>query len=138
MTKEIITIDISALALIEQDGDKFLINPKAEEALLKFIELRARMEELETRIKESLGLAMEQMKTKKIEGEAVKAIKRVYGSKYEVTDPEVAKALGLVKEKITYTPDTKEIDLMAEESGELPDGIKLKDRAEQVTISEIK
>lgn len=140
MPKDLIKIefDTSPLTLVEQDGDKFLINPKAEEGWIKVNELKKRIEEIEQKMKEALGKAMDVMNTKKIEGDLIKAIKRVYGSRYEVVDQEIAKTVGIMKEVISYKIDTEVVDKMIEDTGALPEGIKLKDRAEQVTITEIK
>lgn len=141
-----ITVDSSAivvvdtlLPIIEKEGDKCIFNPKFEEGMAKFRELKNRVEEAEKQLKEFLSKVMDEAHTKKIEGDTVVAYKRIYGSKYEITDVEVAKAMGVVVEvPATWKPDSKEIERLLKDSGQLPDGIKLKDKDMQVTISDAK
>lgn len=137
-SKDLITIDTSAIALVEQDGDKFLLTSKAEEGLQKFLDLKKQVEEVDKLIKEKLGNQMKALNCTKIEGEGITVIRRYYGERFEVYDPEMVKQTGFAKEIVVTKPDTKMIEEFTETTGELPEGIKLRERNESVSISEIK
>lgn len=137
-TKDLVTIDLSTLALIEQDGDKFLIDPKAEDALLALLDLEQKVENVKDLIKTKLGEAMRALNCQKIEGENVKVSRRFYGERYEIDNRDISLELGMAKKVETVKPDSKAIDEYVKDTGDLPEGIKLKERNESVTISEVK
>lgn len=137
-SSQIIVVD-TLLPIIEKDGDNAIFNPEFEKGLAAFRELQRQVDEADKKIKEVLSRVMDEAHTKKIEGDNVKAYKRIYGSKYEITDIEVAKAMGVAIEvPATWKPDSKEIERLLKDSGQLPDGIKLKEKDMQVTISDAK
>jgi len=137
-SKNLVTIDLSTLALIEQDGDKFLIDPRAEDALLALLDLEQKVETVKELIKTKLGEAMKALNCQKIEGENVKVSRRFYGERYEIDNKNIAMELGMAKKVETVKPDGKAIDEYVKDTGELPEGIKLRDRNESVSISEVK
>ena len=137
-TKDLVTIDLSALALIEQDGDKFLIDPRAEDALLALLDLEQKVETVKELIKTKLGDAMRAINCQKIEGENVKVSRRFYGERYEIDNRDISLELGMAKKTESVKPDGKAIDEYVKDTGELPEGIKLKERNESVSISEVK
>jgi hypothetical protein len=136
--KNLVTIDISTLALIEKDGDKFLIDARAEDALLALLELEQKVEDVKDLIKTRLGDEMRKLNCQKIEGENVKVSLRFYGERYEVDNRDIALELGMAKKVESIKPDTKTIDEYVKDTGDLPEGIKLRERKESVTISEVK
>jgi len=136
--KNLVTIDLSTLALIEQDGDKFLIDPKAEDALLALLDLEQKVETVKDLIKTKLGEAMKALNCQKIEGENVKVSRRFYGERYEIDNRDIAMELGLAKKVETVKPDSKAINEYVKDTGELPEGIKLRERNESVSISEVR
>lgn len=136
--KDLITIDVSAIALIEQDGDQFLLSTSAEDGLQAFMELKHKVEEVETLIKEKLGEQMRAMNCVKVEGEGVKVVRRYYGERYEITDPVIAEGLGLAKKIVSVKPDGKAIDGYVKETGEMPEGVKLRERTESISFAGVK
>lgn len=137
MTKKdtIVKFDISAMTVVQEEGKNFIFEPAAEDALLNWIEFKRRVEEADALVKEMLSAEMDKLNIKRIDGDGVRATKRVYGGKYQITDPEIAEALGVVKVSKTVRPDTKVIEQMAEETGSLPEGVELRERSAQVSIS---
>ncbi|MCX7911143.1 MAG: hypothetical protein N2505_06165 [Endomicrobia bacterium] len=134
-----ITLDTKQLDLIVKDGDKFLVSREGEKALLKFLEIKKRLEEAEEKLKELIKKRMEEEKITKVEGENVKIIKRFFGNRYKVKDPELVKQTGFGKVKEYVLPDNEAIETYIEETGKLPDGIEINDkRQEQVVISSTK
>lgn len=138
INKDLITIDLSTLDLIEKDGDKFLIDARAEDALLALLELEQKVEDVKDLIKIRLGNEMRKLNCQKIEGENVKVFLRFYGERYEVYNRDIALELGMAKKVELIKPDTKTIDEYVKDTGDLPEGIKLRERKESVTISEVK
>lgn len=138
MAKDLVTIDLSALSQIEQDGDKFIVSAEAEDALIRLIELKQQIAEVEDAIKQSLSDSMRSLNCVKIEGESVKVTRRFYGDRFELFDPELAVSQGMAEKEIKYKPDAKMIANFQKETGELPDGVKLRERTESVTITEVK
>lgn len=137
-TSEIVTIDTSAIALIEKDGDQFLLDPRAEDGILAFIELKKRVDEVEKLIKEKLAEQMKAMNCIKIEGDAVKVARRYYGERYEIYDPVMAEGMGFAKKIVSVKPDAKAIDEYVKDTNELPEGIKLRERTESISFSGVK
>ena len=136
--KDLITIDLSALKVIEQDGDKFLMTANAEDALEALIELKKEVAFVEDKIKESLGKAMQAINCVKIEGETIKVTRRFYGDRFEIYDRDLALASGFAVEEVKVKADTKQIDMYQKDTGELPEGIKLRERTESISIATVK
>ncbi|MCM8788049.1 MAG: hypothetical protein NC935_08390 [Candidatus Omnitrophica bacterium] len=111
------------------------MSKEGEEALLKFWEMKKKIQEAEEKLKELIKEKMDAEKIVKVEGEKVKIIKRAFGSKYKVIEPEVAKQLGFGKVKEYVYPDNEKIELFLESEGCLPEGIIENKRDEQVVIS---
>lgn len=135
---DIVKIDTSAIALIEKDGDQFLLDPRAEDGILAFIELKKRVEEVEKLIKDKLAEQMAAMNCIKIEGDAVKVTRRYYGERYEITDPVIAEGMGFAKKIVMTKPDAKAIDEYVKDTQELPEGVKLRERTESVSFTGVK
>lgn len=138
-TSALITIDTAAFSLIEQDGDRFLLDPRAEDGLRQLLELEAKITEVKQMVKDKLAVAMRKIKCTKIEGEDLKVSRRYYGSKYEMTDQQIAVGLGLATKKVVTTTvlDSKAVDQYIKETDSMPDGVKLKDRTESIVIQEV-
>lgn len=130
-----LSITIKEKDLIVKDGDKFLVSKEGEEALERFYELKKKVEEAEKKIKEMIKEKMTSEKITKVEGEKVKIVKRFFGSKYKVKEPELVKQTGFGKVKEYVVPDNEAIEVYLEETGQLPEGIEKNEREEQVVIS---
>lgn len=133
-----LSLDTKKLDLIVKDGDKFLVSKEGEEALLKFLEIKRKVEEADKKLKELLKQRMDTEKITKVEGEKVKIIKRFFGARYKVVEPELVRRTGFGKVKEYVSPDIKAIEEYFEAEGELPEGIAENERQEQVFISEAK
>lgn len=138
MNNTSITIDIKPLSLVVEEGGKFLLDPKAEDVLLQWKNFLDKVEEAKQAIEEQLTIAMEKKHLLKIEGKDIKVLRVMTGAKYELFDVELAKAQGFAKEVKRLSPETKAIDEYAKTSGELPEGIKLRDRAAKASIRRTK
>lgn len=131
-----LSITIKGNDLIVKDGDKFLVSKEGEDALLRFYQLKKRVEEAEEKLKELLKKKINEEKITKVEGEKVKIIKRYFGSRYKIVDKELAKQKGYGKVKEIITPDNELIETILEEEGKLPEGVEINDkRQEQIVIS---
>lgn len=130
-----LSITIREKDLIVKDGDKFLVSKEGEGALVRFYELKRKVEEAEKKLKEMIKEKMNTEKITKVEGEKVKIIRRFFGSRYKVKEPELVKQSGFGKVKEYVIPDTEAIEVYLEETGKLPEGIEKNEREEQVVIS---
>lgn len=133
--KNLITIDTTPMLEIVESGDKFLFDPAAEEALVKWKNFLKAVKEADDMVKRKLSDAMGSLNAIKIEGEGVKVTKRAYGSKYELTDPALALGMGFAEEIKKIQVNTKEIERYVKDTEELPEGVKLRDRTATVSIS---
>ena len=134
----IVKFDMNVLDLIEKDGDTFLVDPRAEDVLKQWKEFKEAVEATDKIVKEKIIEKMKQLNTVRVEGEGIKISRRYFGDRYELSDKEVAKNLGLAKEVVWIKPDAPKIDEYVEEVGELPEGVALKERTESIVISETK
>lgn len=135
---DIIKFDMNVLDLIEQHGDKFLVDPRAEDTLIKWKEFKEAVEATDKIVKEKLIERMKQLNTVRIEGQSIRVSRRYFGDRYDLSDKETAKKLGLAKEIVWVKPDAPKIDEYVENIGELPDGVVLKERTESIVITEAK
>lgn len=129
------SITIQEKDLIVKDGDKFLISKEGEEVLVRFYELKRKVEEAEKKLKEMIKEKMISEKITKVEGEKVKIIRRYFGSRYKVKEPELVKQMGFGKVKEYVIPDNEAIEIYLKETGQLPEGIEKNERQEQVIIN---
>lgn len=131
-----LSITIKEKDLIVKDGDKFLISKEGEKSLIKFLEFLKKVREIEEKLKELLKEKMKKEKITKVEGERVKIIRRFFGQKYKVKEPELVKQMGFGKVREYVLPDNEAIEVYLEKTGQLPEGIELNDkRQERVIIS---
>lgn len=138
MNDTAITIDLKPMSMIVEEGGRFLFDPRAEDALQKWLDFLQRVEETKERVKEHLGEEMRKKKIIKIEGQNVKVSRRYFGERYEITDRNLALAQGFAKEVTKTNADGKAIEEYAKTTGELPEGVKLRERTESVVIQEAK
>jgi hypothetical protein len=133
--KQLVTIDLAPLGLIEKDGDRFMINPKAEDTLIKWKDFLKLVKEVDDTIKEKLSESMDATNTLKVEGDRVKVVKQYYGAKYELTDPDLALHMGFaVLDEPKRKIESKVIDKYIKDNGYVPESVKLRERTRKVTI----
>lgn len=130
----IITIDTNGISLVEKDGDKFVLSQDAEAKLAVWMDFLAFVEKTDSDIRAKIAAAMDKDKVKSIRGENVSVVKRLFGARYYAEDMELAKALGMVEETTSFKLDIKQIEQYQKDTGELPDGIALRDRQQHVVI----
>lgn len=133
-----IVIDTKPLSLIIEEGDKFLLDPKAEDVLVNWKNFLDQVEEAKAAIEQRLTEEMEKRNILKIEGKDIKVLRIQAGAKYELYDIDLAKQQGFTKTIERVSPDTKAIDEYSKTTGELPEGIKLRDRAAKASIRRTK
>ena len=137
-TPKTVTFNLNMINLIEKDGEDFLINPKAEEGIIKWLEFKRQIDEVDKIVREKVGENMRKMKCLKVEGDQIVVSRRYFGNKYEIVDRKIADELGFTKVTETVRPDSEEIERYVKDTGELPEGVKLKERTESVIFSETK
>ena len=139
-TKNIITLDLTALDQIAEEAGKFMTTQQSEAFLQRWLEIKEAYKQAEEQIKEKLKTVMEFRNTKKIEGETLYVLKRPAGgiSKYELVDKTLALDLGFAREETVIKIDSSAIDKYVKDTGELPEGVKLAERNESIVISERK
>ncbi len=134
----IVKLDEKQLEMIVKKGDRFLVSKEGEEALVKFYEAKKKFEEAEERLKELLKKEMSKLKITRVDGEKIRLIKRFFGSRFKVKDPEMAKQTGFGKVKEYVSPDVEAIEMFIEKEGKLPEGIEFnEERQEQVVINKV-
>lgn len=136
--KDVISIDTKIIEIFKKEGDKFLFDPKAESVLLKWEEFKELIEKTDQQIKAIMSAKMSENNTLKIDGEKVKVLKSKHGAEFEVIDPEIALQMDFAEKEEKVKPISKNIKEYIKGTGELPEGIKLRDRAYTITISLIK
>lgn len=133
-----LTFNLDALDEIREESGAFVMQPTAESFLRRWLEFKKVVEETDEQIKKRFIALMTPQNVKKIEGEEVSVSRRYYGSRYELTDPQLARDLGFGIEEVRVKPDSKAIDAYVKDTGDLPDGVSLRERTESVTISTVK
>jgi hypothetical protein len=131
---KLITFDTSIIDRVTAEGDKFVFDPTAEEVLLKWEAFKESIEKADEILKEKLGEKMSALNTKRIDGAEIKVMKSAFGSRFEMTDPDLCLQLGLAVTKTSVSIDSKAVDKIMKQGGELPAGLKLKERVEKVSI----
>lgn len=134
MKNKTLSITIPDIHQLATDGEKLIFKKEAEESLVKLLELKQKVDEAIEKVKEAIKQAGEQIlpNFKGVEGEVIKCIYRYYGAKYEIEDEEKAKPF--IIEKVVKTLDYKAIDEIVKQTGDLPEGIKTKEREKQLSI----
>lgn len=177
------------MAAIVFAGDKFVFEPAGEKMLNDWLDFVESVNAAHDKVKEVLLSTMKQNSITKVEGGTINLSSRVFGEKYEITDRDIAMALGFAKTEITVIPkdnvavsdmaaaldkagfivkttknkETKEdvpavkvkadgsiidkymkdarANVVSQEEAEalpLPEGIKLKEREQSLTIKRLK
>ena len=135
---QIVQFKISDIELIKQKGGTLAINPKGEEVIKTYLDLKMRFEEAERALKDKLKEAMIASNCIKIEGDEVKVSKRFFGERFALTDPQLAEAKGFATTELKYKVLPDAVDKAIKMSGDVPEGVVLKDRTESVVITTVK
>lgn len=128
----IISIDTNGISLIQKDGEVFIFSGEAESKLSMWLSFLEFVKEADKEIRSKISRAMDVENTKLVRGEEMVVYKRISGTKYAIEDVEAAK--DFIVQDVKYSPNTKLIDEYYESTGEMPDGIALKERSQTVVI----
>ena len=115
---QIVQFKISDIELIKQKGGTLAINPKGEEVIKTYLDLKMRFEEAERALKDKLKEAMIASNCIKIEGDEVKVSKRFFGERFALTDPQLAEAKGFATTELKYKVQ-KALKVQKDENGQM-------------------
>lgn len=131
--KDIVKIDKAQIVQFASIGEKLVLKRDAEEALIQLLDLKdyidTVVEDVKLKIAEHATTVYPDWKG--VIGDKLKAIYRTYGDKYETDNPEFTKQI------VSTRIDSARIDSYLEEHGELPDGVREKERIPKLVISRI-
>lgn len=131
-----VEIDIDEVAMLVDAGGSFVLNPTAESAILRLLEMQelveGALEAVKAKIQEegrALGDGF-----KGVHGENVSAISRQYGAKYGY-QKEFEEELGdFLQSRVISTVDSDAVEAFVKANGGLPRGIFENDRENKVSI----
>lgn len=133
----LITVDPKEIALLAEEGDKFVFKAEAEDHLIKLLEAQKMIEEAVDSVKKGIAQAGESVNPnfKGVIGDKVRCTYRQYGKKYKFVLNKREELEPFLIEKVWYNIDTGKVEEYLKEVGELPDGIYEADRDHQLSIS---
>jgi hypothetical protein len=133
-----LTIDLDSLVKLTKDGSKIVLEPSAEESIIKLLKLQHKVETAIEKLKEEI--ASEGLKHdpnfKSVESDKLRIWYKFYGSRFEI-DPNRIDEIpeSLYREQKRYYPITKAIDeWTAQGEKDLPMGIVERERAKKLSI----
>jgi len=133
---DIITLDKKELIFAKDEAGKFVITGSAEAYIEKLLAAQQLVEDLIEQAKLVIGVEMTKENLIKIQGGRLSILKRFYGERYEVLDRDFALGQGLANEEIKIKVDSKAVEeWIKKHEGQIPEGIKLRDRVKKVSIS---
>jgi hypothetical protein len=133
-----LTINLDELVKLTKDGSKIVLDPSAEESIIKLLKLQAKVETAIEKLKEEI--ASEGLKYdpnfKSVESDNLRIWYKYYGSRYAIDANRISEIPeSLYKEQKRYYPDTKAIDeYTAQGDKDLPLGIIERERAKKLSI----
>lgn len=131
-------IDVEKLDELIEKADGIFLSGEQEQVLLDFIAIEQQVENARDAIKKKLEEAglKKNPDFKSIQADRVKVYYRQFGSRYKIDESKIQNIPAvLYSEKMTYSPNIKEIDVWAETHKGLPDGILEPERPKQLTFS---
>lgn len=137
METKIIKVNPEDIKILATEGEKFIFKPKAEEQLIKLLELQKLVNDAVEEVKNKIAEAGQSVNPnfKGVIGDRVRCIYRAYGGKYKYDFAKRGDCLPFLKEKTTYTVDADKVENYIKEVGELPMGILEADRDNKLSIS---
>ena len=127
-----ITINPQAIILARDKAGDLTLTQEAEVELRKVLEFKKLAEDVYDFVQAKLGQAMDEQKLKKIVSGNIVVRYSTFGERYQVDESTNEK---YTKEVVYRKANSAEIDKVIEETGELPEGVKLKERSSKATIS---
>lgn len=139
-TSNIITVDLDDLGKLVYDGSDIIMEPAAENALCKLLELEARIAGGLATAKRTIEQKALQYNPNftSVQAHRVKVGYQFFGSKYSVDESKLDRLdKELYKTRTSYSPVGPAIDKFAKEHGKLPLGIIERERTKTITIKPI-
>jgi hypothetical protein len=135
-SKNLIKIDPDEIKILAQEGEKFIFKPKAEEQLIKLLELQKLVDDTVEEVKNRIALAGQTVNPnfKGVIGDRIRCIYRAYGGKYKYDWQHKADCMPFLKEKTSYTVDSDKVEEYIKKVGEMPFGITEADRENKLSI----
>ena len=137
----IVKIDEKQLTWAVDEGGKLVFKKEAEDALLGLLEAKARIDEAISKVKsqiEQSGREVAGDGFRGVIGEKIRAVSRFFGEKYgyvKAQEEELKDAF--LSETKYFKVNSKEVEQFVKDTGSLPEGVFLKDRKPQISISVI-
>lgn len=132
---DVITIKPNDINLLAEESGKAVISPKAEESLVKLINIYKHLGEVIDIVKKNIeksGLEIDEGFTGVV-GEKVGITYRPFGEKYTYTDFDKARAF--LREKSYVKVDTTLVDAYRKQHKKLPEGIAENERIKSIVFS---
>jgi len=133
-----LTIRYTDLELLVQGSKSITIHPQGEQLLIQLLELKEKVDKAIEDAKSILKVAIEEVDPDltSISSDNIKVMHRVYGLKYSL-DSNLVDQLDekFVNRKVSYSPNTKEIDKEIDTNGSIPNGVIINDRNKTVSIT---
>lgn len=142
-TAIVISVDLNELGLLVDNGKDIILTPKAEDGLIKLLELKEMVDNAMSTAKKMIEEAALNFNPNfsSVQSDKVKIGYRFFGGKYAVQDGFDGRSLPAelveVETKIVYKLNTKAVDKFAKTHGSLPLGIVVIPRNKQITIKRI-
>jgi hypothetical protein len=133
---DIIKIDPNEIVELEAESGQLVMKPSAEKSLMRLLELKQMVDDALERAKAMIVQSATALNPdfRGLEGEEIRIIFRSYGEKYEYDWTKKDSLKPFLTEKIYYKVDSKKVDEYLEKVGELPEGIKEKERSKTPSI----
>lgn len=133
---DIIKINPNDIKILAKEGEKFIFKPKAEESLIKLLELQTFINDVVEQVKDQIAKAGQDVNPnfKGVIGDRIRCIYRAYGGKYKYDWGKKSNLEAFLKQKTIYTVDADKVEKYFKEVGELPDGITESDRENKLSI----
>lgn len=131
-----VEIDLDEVAVLVDAGGGFVLDPKAELAILRLLEMQDLVENALEAIKDKIrkeGTALGEG-FRGVHGEKISAICRQYGAKYGYEKEFEEELREFLQEKTTLSVDSSAVERFVKEKGELPRGIFENDRENAISI----
>lgn len=130
---DIVKVDKTEIAKLKVEAGKLVLTQKAENELIKLLDLKDYIDEVVEEVKNTISKSALSLypEFKGVVGENLRAVYRNYGDKYETDNTEFLKTI------ITQRIDSDKIDEYIKVNGNLPEGVKKKERVKKLTISRL-
>ena len=136
--KNQLVINYDNIELLVAGAKSITMNPRGEELLIKLLELQSKVDEAVKQCKSVLQVAIQEVDPDltSISSDNLKVMYRVYGAKYGLNDILIDQLdPKFYTAKMTYSPNSVEIEKEIKTNGVLPNGITINDRQKTVSIS---